>query len=159
MDANTPTQEVILSWSAPIAPRHERGKVWYIAAGIVIALCVTYGIYADSLPFAVVAVLIGVMYILLRKHVPADVPCSISQRGITIGKRTVLWEQAQGFWLLRTPAYTELHVVPAGRGTEMIIQTGDQDISALQGLLLQYTSELTDRRETLIDTIIRICKL
>ena len=160
MNTIPPAEEVFATWAAPILPRHHRSVRWYVIASIVIALCVTYGILRDSIPFAVVAVLTGIVYALLHRHAPPDRTITLTTSGVTLEKRTVPWKDLQGFWFFHTLDYTELHFVfKKTHRPDLIIQTGTQDIDALRTILQTHLPELTDRKERLLDTFIRICKL
>lgn len=160
MDTPTSTEEALVTWSAPITPHYHRTMRWYVIAFIIIALCVTYGILNDSLPFAAVAILVGIVYALLHRHAPPDRTITFTALGVTLKSRSLAWTELKGFWLLRTPDYTELHLIPsAPRSADLIIQTGMQNIETLRALLQTRLPELTDRKERMIDTFIRICKL
>lgn len=156
----TPAEEVLLTWQAPVVPRHHRTWRWYLIAGTIIGACAAYGVWTGSYPFAAVAVLIGVVYVLLHRHAPPDRTFALTSVAAHLEKRTLAWAACAGFWFLHTADYTELHLVPTDRRTrELIIQTGNQDIDRIRALLQERVPELTDRRERLLDTFIRICKL
>ncbi len=160
MQSIPPAEEVLATWSAPVMPRHHRSVRWYVIATIIIALCVTYGVLRDSIPFAVVAVLTGIVYALLHRHAPPDRTFSITSAGVILENRSVSWAQLQGFWFFPTREYTELHFVfRKAHLQDLIIQTGTQDINMLRAILQTRLPELTDRKERLLDTFIRICKL
>lgn len=68
------------------------------------------------------------------------------------------WMHCNGYWILRGPDYAELHIEKKD-GTSVKIQTGDVSPFTIHDILSPLTEELEDRRERLLDIIIRICKL
>lgn len=159
MPPETP-EHILLTWQAPITPFHERTKTWYIVSSIVLLAALSYAVYASSWPLVVVLVLIGFMYFQLHGEKPRDQTFVISDRGVQLEQREMPWEEMEGWWLLSTPHYTELHVVPLiAKNGEMIIQTGTQDIEKIQKVLQEHAKELTEKRERFVDMLIRISKL
>lgn len=160
MDTLPPQETALITWNAPVTPHHRRTKRWYIIAAVIIALCVAYGWYVDSIPFAVVAVLVGVIYALLHKHAPPDRTIVLTSEGVTLGRRMAEWSDLAGFWILHTSEYDELHFVSRKpRTADLVIQTGTQSTETLRAILQTRLPELTDRKERILDTFIRICKL
>jgi hypothetical protein len=68
------------------------------------------------------------------------------------------WGECEGYWILKCPGYYELHIEKRN-GTAVKIQTGEVDPYQLHDLLPHLLAQLDDRRENVLDTIIRICKL
>lgn len=155
-DTGTPE----LQWSAPITAAHERTTRWYVTGGIVVFAIAAYGLLTGAWSIALVAVMCGAMYFLIRSHSFPDATMTITQNGATLNETYLPWSEAQGFWIMVTPAYAELHIVPKNpRRGEMVIQTGALDLPTLHETLLRHAPELPEKRERLVDAIIRICKL
>lgn len=130
-----------------------------IGGGIVLAGAV-YGILSGSWTFTIVILLCGAMYYLIRDHVPPLKTITLTDRGVLLEDAFTRWEDIQGFWFLETPAYTEMHFVPKTKGRpDILIQTNDQDLTALRMLLSPYSAELKDKQESLLDAFIRTAKL
>lgn len=160
---NTPTQtteQSLLSWSAPIHHAHQRTKRWYIISSVIVLSIATYGVLSGAWSVALVTIMIGAMYFLLRDHTFPNASFDITQTGVRLNETFLPWENAQGFWLLRAPDYTELHIVPkATNKSDIVIQTGTMDSAKVRETLTAFIPELTEKRERLIDLFIRICKL
>ncbi len=153
-------QKVLGSWQAPVLPRHERSARWYAIGGAVVVIAAAYGIFIESWPFAIVALLCGAMYYLMRDHVPPLKTITLLEGGVLLEQAFTRWEELKGFWILETPGYTELHFVHTQKRTsDIVIQTSGQNLSDLRVLIGTYIPELTDKKEGLLDTFIRIIKL
>lgn len=160
MPEQTPTQEQVLAtWHAPVHATVERDKRWYIIGGGVTILLAIYAIFTGAWTFAIVVLLCAGMYILTHDHKFGEETATVTSTGVQIDQRFLRWEDMQGFWFLYTQTYTELHIVATRRQPEMVIQTGTQDVQSLRKALSEHTTELTEKREHLLDAIIRLCKL
>jgi len=161
LDTQTPDggPKELMAWTAPSRPVRERTVQWYIGGGAVVLIGIVYGILSDSWPFSVVMLLSGAMYYLLRGHQPPLRTIVLMEQGCSLDGRFMNWSDMRGYWLLFTPEYTELHLVPAGRREEIVLQTGDVNIADLRSALSSVLPELSDRKESMLDMIIRTCKL
>ncbi len=162
MNTNTPiTLESVpvRSWDAPTHPSYERTKRWYITAGIVVFIAATWGIFTGSWPFAIVCVLAGGMYALIHDHKHADTHIELHDSGVLLGGTFTRWDELSGFWILQTPQYSELRFVERRPRMRMIIQTGTQDLAQLRMILGQRLPELTQMKESILDILLRLCKL
>lgn len=160
-DTNTPTPEqVLLTWSAPVQHTHERSKRWYVIGGTLVLAGAAYGVLSGAWSVALVAIMIGAMYFILRDHKFPDETITITQSGVRIGQTYMSWNDLQGFWLMPTDDYMELHIVPKdSKKRELLIQTGGMNIQTIRETIGAWIPELTDKRERLLDALIRICKL
>lgn len=162
-DTQTPfgaDEQVLVTWQAPVLPTHERGRRWYTIGGAVVLGGAAYGILTGSWPFAIVALLCGAMYYLVRDHVPSLKTITLSDSGVMLEKTFTRWDDLKGFWLLETAEYTELHFTQkAPLRSDIVIQTGSQDNGQLRILLSAKIPELKEKRETFLDAFIRTAKL
>lgn len=160
MNTHTPIQlesSPVLSWQAPTRATHDRSRRWYISAGIVVVAAAAYGIFTGSWSFAIVAVLAGGMYTLIHDHEAPLSTIELFDGGVRMDGRFVRWDELSGFWILTTREYTELRLL--GKRVRMVIHTGDQDVAQLRMILGQRIPELTHMKESIIDILLRICKL
>jgi hypothetical protein len=157
---SAPEQQILASWQAPVIPKHDRTKRWYTIGGAVVLLCSVYGIISGSWPFTIVALLCGAMYYLMRDHVPPLKTITITDGGVFLEEIFTRWEDLTGFWMMQTRDYTELHFIPKmKRRSDIMIQTGNQNISDLRVLIGSHIPELTDKQESFLDALIRTAKL
>jgi hypothetical protein len=160
LDTNTPQHPVLLSWTAyERAPVH-RGRRWYISAGIFVVLFALYSIATRAWTLAVVIVLGGALYFFLHRTPPRTRSVALRDDGFTVNEKFTPWEECSGFWMYRHGTDIELHIEKArGWDKELVtLVTGldHRDVAQVLGAYLPYHG---DRRERILDTIIRICKL
>lgn len=156
MDTNT---NPLFQWTAPVQPVIERGQRWYVIGGVTVLAIAAYGIITNSWPTAVVSILCGAMYFLLRDHKPRNTGCALYETGVMYDGTFHRWDSFAGFWILETPGYTELHLsYPKAKRDVVIQMTGiaPDDMRLACGAFLK---ELTDKKESLIDIFTRIAKL
>jgi hypothetical protein len=154
------TGSVLLTWQAPSIPVHERTKRWYLTGGVVVVLCAVYGILSGSWLFAVVALLCGGLYFLLKDHLPADKSITVTDQGVMFEQHFVRWDDLSGFWVLETPTYNQLHILRKNpRAGNITILTGSLNLLAVKTAFAEHIPEQTDKRENFFDMIIRLCKL
>jgi len=159
MNTNTPTNE-ILSWQAPRTVNHERGANWYVAGGVAVIGATVYAVLSGTWSLAIVCVLCGAMYFLVRDHKFPDLPCTMTDKGVQIGDVFLSWTAIKGFWFITTPTYSELHFVPkTPRTPELVIQTGPMQLMEIRSFLADKTEELHHKQERLLDILARLIKL
>lgn len=162
MHTNTPINldaKPVLAWTAPSRPTYERTKRWYTVAFAIVFVVAAYGIFSDSWMLAIVSVLAGGMYVLVHDHRPPLSSIELYDNGLRLNGTFVRWDELEGFWFIRTPEFSEVRFVPKVRRGRIAIQTGTQDITQLRMVLAQRLPELTHKKESLLDVLLRICKL
>jgi hypothetical protein len=160
MNTNTPTQSPALSWQAPRVANIDRGSGWYVTGGAVVLAGAVFGVLAGVWSLAIVCVLCGALYFLVRDHTFPDVTCALTDKGVQIGDTFLAWTQVKGYWFVITPSYTELRFTPkAPRTPDLFIQTGTLLPLDIRTFLAGKTDELTDKQERLVDILLRLTKL
>ena len=157
MNTNT---NILLQWEAQIRPDHVRSSRWYIVSGAFCAVMVAYGIFSGAWSTSLVFAFIPALYYLVRNQSHAKHTIRITDMGVEFDGRLWIWGELKEFWILAGPGYHELHFAPVNKTrSEIIIQTGDVDPYQLRDLLGQYLVQVADRRERILDAIIRFCKI
>jgi hypothetical protein len=160
METNTPAKTESLTWQAPRVPNHERSTGWYIGGGIVVLASAVFGVLSGVWSLAIVCVLCGALYFLVRNHRFPDINCTLNEKGVQIGETFLSWTQVKGYWFLTTSTYTELHVVPnTPRSADLVIQTGTVLPLDIRTFLAGKTDELVEKQEGIIDILLRLTKL
>ena len=153
-------EQSLLSWSARSQPHHDRSQRWYLVAGIVVLAGAAYGIVTGSWSLAIVLLLCGATYFLLRGHEPPQRAIAIFEEGIIFDGAFSPWQEFASYWLIRTPHYTELHIRRKNRRRgEVIIQLGTMDAEVVRFQLSRFLTENSEAQEGLLDIFIRVCKL
>ncbi|MDD5041343.1 MAG: hypothetical protein PHX87_03675 [Candidatus Peribacteraceae bacterium] len=149
---------ILLEWTAPERPPHNRGKRWYLIAGAVAILFLAYALFTQAWTFAVVIVLLGVIYGLIHGKPPITHTVQISSQGLQWDKHLIPWSDLNSFWMLQGAGYVEVHIERKKAGS-LQVQTGNNPPLEIASALSQFLPIISDRRETILDYIIRICKL
>lgn len=153
-----PTEAPVLEWRAPGAAHHKRGKAWYSIAATIIGCCLLFSIWTQAWSFTIVTVLITTLYWYTHRDPPKERQIRIWADGYAVNKQYTPWNDCTGYWMLRGPGYNELHIEKK-RGPNTVIQTGAVNPVAIHQVMQPLLPEQSDRRESTLDTIIRICKL
>lgn len=153
-----PAEDPIIAWEAMQQAHPERGKAWYVIATAVILALLGYSIMTQAWTFTILIVVLGAWYWKAHSSEPPRKQMRIWKRGFAVNDDYYDWGQCTGYWIFRTKHYSELHIDKANGG-EIKIQTGELNPYQIQEIMAPFLPEETDRREHVLDTIIRICKL
>ncbi len=157
MDTNIQPQ---LQWQAPRIANHERGRAWYLIGGALVIATTAYALLTGAWSLAIVSVLCGAMYFLVRDHSFGNATCILNDLGIELDGIFTPWSDVAGYWFLQLPEYTELHfTMKRPHSNDLRIQTGSLPINDLRAFMRDKSVELTDKREGFLDMLIRITKL
>lgn len=158
MNTHIPTEEPILEWQAPQHLHHERTRTWYIIAALFIIACLGYSVYTAAWTFTAVLIIMTVLFLHVHQEAPQEKRMRIWQKGYALGDTFVNWNSCVGYWILKGHDYYELHIEKKN-GYETKIQIGESDPYQIHDTISLLIPELPDRKERVLDTIIRICKL
>lgn len=158
MNTQIPSEDPILEWEAPQHLHHKRTRLWYITAALFVIGCLVYSYYTAAWSFAGLLVLLVGFYWHIHKDEPPKRRLRIWKQGYAVNDTFVRWEACTGHWILKGSDYYELHIEKKN-GYETKIHLGDIDPHNLHDILSPLTPVLQDRKERILDTIIRICKL
>jgi len=162
MDIKTQPQndQVLLTWEAPLRYAHEHTKRWYVFMGSALGIMLLYSLWTLAWSLTLVLVIAPVTYLYLRKEKPSNKKISIGTQGFTLGEEFTAWIDCNGFWVIQTPDYSELHIPRKDSNkNEIIVLTGNIKILDLRTTLRQFLEEIPKKNEKIFDTISRICKL
>lgn len=151
----------VLSWVAPEAIRHERGRTWKIVmAALAIGLAVG-GIVYDAWTFSVAIVAFVLVYYLVNLENPKDVEVKISDVGIKVGSRKYQYGLIKAFWIVYDPPHVKtLNIrVRNDISCDITIQLDGQSPGPVREFLLEKIPELEGQDEKLSDVLLRILKI
>jgi hypothetical protein len=150
----------VLTWSAASGHDHERTLHWYIGGGVLVLAIAVYAILTSDYTLALVTLLLGGVYFLVRNHRLPLRTIQITERGVSYEGEFTPWSDCQEFWILQTPLANELHVLKrCGVNREIALQTNGVEVEPLRTLLSQFLPENRSRKERWVDKIIRFSKL
>ena len=153
-----PNESPLLEWKAPQDVHHTRSKTWYACAITFVIGCIAYSIWTQAWTFTTIIGLVAIAYWKTHKDAPLEKRVRLWKQGLAINNTFYAWSECEGYWILKGPQYFEVHFEKKNGG-DIKVQTGEIDGYLLHDVLLALLPELTDRKEKLLDTIIRICKL
>jgi hypothetical protein len=158
--AGTTTPVALLEWMAPSHHDHQRSHRWYVIAACITLGVAAYGIIIGAWSLTLVILLIAGMYFLTRGHPSALKYIRIERDGFQFQETFTPWNECKEFWIVRTPEYSELHIVRLkGIPRETVIQTGPIDPTVIRATVSQFLTLKGDQRERLLDLLLRLCKL
>lgn len=162
-DQNTlppPATSPLLQWRAPVVPHHERSARWYTIGAALVIAGAAWGIVTGNWSFALVILLLGATYYLIRNEPPLERTITVTDQGFQLKDRFTPWSDCRDFWLIYTPQYTELRIGSNQRlRADAVIQTGDANPALIRQTLLQFLPERPNQHEHLIDRLLRTLQL
>lgn len=150
----------LLRWSVPEYEYHEKGPVWKLLAILVVMGLVTYGILADSYPFAIVVVLFAGVYFLVHNK-PQEIEVSVTDMGIQVDHRFYEHSNIRNFWIIFKPGEIENLTIRLTKNVikEVTVMVGDQDPAELREVLSRFVPELAGKDESFADWLTRKLRL
>ncbi len=151
----------LIGWKAPEFVKQERGKTWYMMAGISVILLIAWGIFTDSITFILVIVLLAGVFFLMRNHEPKEVDVVITNGGILLGNTFYPYEEIQTFWIIFKPPLVRVLNLRINKGLirDISIQLEGQNPSDIRLVLGGEVPEWKNKTEGLTDILIRVLKL
>lgn len=166
MDQNQPQTtdhlNVLLSWEAPKFIRHERGRNWYMAAGLALAGLLAYAFFTASLTMALALIVLTAVFLLAEKKPPRIVTTKITNLGIEYNGTFYAYHQISAFWLVYYPPMVSalyLRLINGRNFKHLRIELGGQAPQAVRDLLLKELPEIEGAREPGTDLLARLFKL
>lgn len=172
---DSPPSEVLLSWRTLDSVPHVRSARWYTIGGICVLAFAAYGLWDGSWTTAILALLIGGMYFLMRSSAPREIDVQITGIGIVIDGTLTPWNLCKDFWILVPQAKgqisenehqgSELHIAPQKlSGNELVIllptdKKSGLDPAVVRETLLMFLPERAGMEERVLDAFAKILKL
>lgn len=152
--------ETILEWTAAGGLEHTRGKLWYTAVGSAFLALVIYSIVTHAWTFTLVLAMCGGLYAYTHRHFSGMLTMKVARDGFELDGKKTYWGECSGFWMLQGKGYVELHIErQQGVDRHVLVHTGSMDPYVIRDVLTEFLPHLADRKETVVDAFIRICKL
>lgn len=93
----------LAEWSFPEFVKYERTRGWYIIAGVIIAAGLVYSVWTANFPFALIILMVVVVYYMHFVRTPEEVQFAIFDNGLQVGHRFIKWRELKKFWILYDP--------------------------------------------------------
>ncbi len=153
-------EPALLEWSAPGRIQHERTTIWYIGIAIVFGLCLLYSIVTSAWSFTVLLIMFAAFYAYTHRLEPQERHIVLAKDGCRFNGQVFSWKDCEGFYMLQGRGYVELRIAEKTRLHESIIIHLEEGITPSQ-IREVFAGKLPElhRKEKVLDTIMRICKL
>jgi len=152
----------LLSWQVDEYPRQVRSGRWYAAACVVAALLIISAIASSNFLFAVIVLMLGVIYLVSTFREPERVDVTVTDGGVVLGPSFYPYRDIKAFSLVYDPPEVKNLYLDFVSGWQplLTIPLEETDPNALREAILPYCREDLDRsRETLTDALRRRYKL
>lgn len=152
--------DVLLSWTFPEYEQHERGRGWYAAALIVAAALLVYAFTSRNFLFAVIIVMLAVVFYLRHAQEPSELEFVITERGILVGERFTPYKELHNFWIVaEDEGPKKLYFHSRGVRPRFSISLEGQELERVRDMLKAHLPENEERDEPTSDVIGRALKL
>jgi len=94
----------IISWEIPEYQKHIRGKLWYVALGLVGLGMLIYAVMSNNFMFAVILIISGIILIINDARNPQGVLVTIANEGIMVGRKFYDYDELSSFSIVYKPA-------------------------------------------------------
>ncbi|MEK7125369.1 MAG: hypothetical protein AAB880_00480, partial [Patescibacteria group bacterium] len=95
--------KILIEWLVPEYREHSRSRRWYMVAGTILVLLLTYCLLTANFLFALIIIIASIIVILQDKHAAPKIPFAITEAGIGLGKDFYDYAKLQSFWLYYEP--------------------------------------------------------
>jgi len=152
--------EILHMWKTPEFVKIDKGRRWYMTTGIILLLLITYAIFSGSATMAIVFILIGGMFFMIRNQEPRMQEIMITKLGVWIDEKFYAYSNIHSFWIVYEQPYIRTLYLQIGKGHKRIsIQLNDQDPVLIRQLLSREIPETEDKHEDFTETLIRLFRL
>jgi Ca2+/Na+ antiporter len=138
---------IAFEWKFPEFEKHDRGKDWYITAGIIAALLLVYAFV--SLNFLFVVIILLTAFILYLYHIKEaeEVEFKITDTGLSVENRFYVWSEIKKFYIIYNPPSVKNLYFEFKSFTKpnLIVPMEHQNPLKAREYLLQFLEEDTEK--------------
>ncbi|MEK7665365.1 MAG: hypothetical protein AAB337_00610 [Patescibacteria group bacterium] len=152
----------IVSWETWEYPKYQRSRFWYVAMGIIGTALLLFSVFSGSFMFAVIILMIGIIFFLSHLREPARIMVHITTTGILIGRSFYDFHELKDFSIVYRPQDVRLLYLDFVSAFHPLtsISLDEADPNIIRTALIPFVLEDLDRTdETLTDLIARLYKL
>ena len=148
-------------WTFPEFVQHERGRTWYIAALIIMALFLLFAFWERNFLFALIIVLFAIIFMLQDRRKPHQMYFGIFEGGIVIHKKFHPYQNLKNFWIIyQPPDVKSLYFNFNTLRPDLIISLEESNPLPIRETLLRFMQEDIEReKENPSNEITRLLKL
>ncbi len=154
--------QTLISWHVPEFEKHQKSRLWYIGAGIVMLILLVYCVKTANFLFAVILLMAAVIVVLYDMREAEEIEFAITSAGIKFGEKIYPFDEFGRFWIVYNPPevkklYLEFTSVVRPR---LVIPLNNEDPNKIRETLLNYVHEdLEEKDEPVTDYLGRVLKI
>ena len=142
--------QILASWSFPEFETPDRPRWWYLVAGLVLLLLLAYAIISLNFLFAVVLVMITIIWLIREKETPLTVDFSITDEGLQLDHSFYDYDEFDAFYIIYQPNQENKSLYfhfKSRLKPRLHIPLREQDPIEIRNFLLSYLKEDLDQKD------------
>jgi hypothetical protein len=152
--------KTLLQWKAPEFVTYQKGKRWFLVAGVLILGLIAYAIYSSSATMAIVFIVLAGVYFMTHRLEPKTIDVHITELGIDIDGNFYPYTMIEYFWIVYHPKYyRDLNLKIKNQASKITIQLHEQSPAEVRRVLSKEIEEVKGVHESLMDVFIRLLRL
>lgn len=154
--------EVYFKWDFPEFGTSWRSSSWYKWAIPVAILLLAYSFFTNNYLFAVIIILLAIIYFFQSFDSPLTVQCQITEDGIVLGGKFYDYRDLSLFWIIYEPPNVKNLYIEFNNPLKprLGIPLNNQNPIAVRDVLEQYLEEDAEREdEPISDGLSRVLKM
>ena len=155
-------RKTLFEWGTPSFVPLQRGKMWYIVAGLIMGAFIIYALLSGSFSMAIAFILIGILFMIVENRSPRRVQVRITDMGIEYDEKFYSYHHINAFWIVYHPPYIRsLYLrLSTGRTFSYVkIELDEQSPVVIRSLLLKEIPEIEGAGELTTDFLARILRI
>lgn len=130
-------------WDTPEFTKYPHSRTWYMIAAIFLVACIAYALFAENYLFAVILVLIAIVFVFHEIHEPTMTQFGITDQGVVWRGFLFPYKEVHSFWIVYDPPVSKDLYIDFKKTTtpRLIIPLEDEDPVVVRETLRQYIFE------------------
>jgi hypothetical protein len=154
--------EHLISWTSLDKPPVERSTTWYIGFSVIGIGLLTYAVFTANYLFALLLIMLGVLFLIFGLHKPREIDVHITTDGIVYDNHFYNYRDIRDFSIIYEPPISEvIYIDTKGALTPplRIDYSGLDPMQIRDTLLLFLDENLSREEEMLTDLAQKVYKL
>lgn len=161
MGHKTSRTEAVFSFQSPEHQTYERGLIWHIVIGLIVALLVVYAAYDRAWTFVLaIGVSVCMYYWFLYRQKPKMLDVKITKTGIEIGEHEYNYNRISCFWVMDKLPFSRTITIRLKRHfmPDITLFLGYQNPEPFRHYLKEKIQEV-EKNEGVADTLVKIFRI
>ncbi len=160
---------ILKEWVIPEYTQHERGRGWFVAAGVVVFILAIISLWTPNFVFdrpnfmfLVIVLLAGVTVVVRHRQIPPLLTVILYEDGLAVGESFYTFRELGSFWIVYEPPEVKnlyFHFQSAWRPRLPVPLENENPVEVREILLKYLPEDLARESEPTSDAISRVLKL